>query len=64
MNVYDFKIDHHISLGTPDEYRTFLYWQSYFHKAIDHEYLIKKDIYYNKDEIGKFVNSKWEQKHS
>ncbi|HCC47855.1 MAG TPA: hypothetical protein DEQ38_07035 [Elusimicrobia bacterium] len=39
-----FPVDHYASWGTPDELRTFEYWQSYFHKAPAHPYRLEKDI--------------------
>ena len=33
-----FDVDHYFSWGTPNELRTFEYWQSCFHKWKSHEY--------------------------
>jgi len=36
-------VDHFICWGTPNDYKTFNYWQSYFHKSVSHPYDIKND---------------------
>jgi bifunctional N-acetylglucosamine-1-phosphate-uridyltransferase/glucosamine-1-phosphate-acetyltransferase GlmU-like protein len=33
-----FEVDHYICLGTPDDVRTFEYWERYFHQAAHHPY--------------------------
>ena len=38
-----FEIDSYLSWGTPDELRTFEYWQSCFHKWPGHPYRIEND---------------------
>jgi len=38
-----FEVDNYIGWGTPDDYETFIYWQSYFHKDTNHPYRIEKD---------------------
>lgn len=38
-----FKVAHFISWGTPDDLRTYEYWQSCFHKWHSHPYSIEKD---------------------
>ena len=42
-NVKIFEITDYICWGTPNDYKTFKYWQSYFHKSNDHPYLMEKD---------------------
>ncbi len=44
-----FEIDHYISWGTPNDYETFAYWQSYFHKAPNHPYFLEKDPTVNQE---------------
>lgn len=44
-------IQHYIGWGTPDDYRTFRYWQSYFHKAQHHPYSLDNDPLLNSDAI-------------
>lgn len=46
-----FEIDYYIGWGTPNDYRTFLYWQSFFHKVSWHPYSLEKDSSVNKSEI-------------
>lgn len=38
-----FDVDAYICWGTPDELRTFVYWQSCFHKWSAHPYRLEKD---------------------
>lgn len=44
LTVRIFNVDQYISWGTPDELRTFLYWQSCFTKWSLHPYCIENDI--------------------
>jgi bifunctional N-acetylglucosamine-1-phosphate-uridyltransferase/glucosamine-1-phosphate-acetyltransferase GlmU-like protein len=45
-------VEHFICWGTPDDYKTFNYWQSYFHKSLTHVYSLQNDdnISFNKKE--------------
>ncbi|MCL6274283.1 NTP transferase domain-containing protein [Muricauda sp. 2012CJ35-5] len=43
LNVKVFQIDHYLGWGTPNDYRTFKYWQSFFHKVDWHPYRLEKD---------------------
>lgn len=43
LNVKVFEIDHYIGWGTPNDYQTFNYWQSFFHKADWHPYRLERD---------------------
>ena len=43
MRVCYFEIDHYLCWGTPNDLRTFEYWQSCFHKWDSHPYDIAKD---------------------
>lgn len=47
-----FEVDHYISWGTPNDLRTFEYWQSCFHKWHNHPYRLDLDsrIYMNEYE--------------
>ncbi len=47
-NCHVFDVDHYFSWGTPNELRTFEYWQSCFHKWRSHQYLWSKDPWRNK----------------
>lgn len=46
-----FEVDDYICWGTPDDYETFVYWQSFFHKVAWHPYSLEKDMSVNKDKI-------------
>jgi NDP-sugar pyrophosphorylase family protein len=37
------EVEHYICWGTPNDYRTFVYWQSFFHKCNWHPYKIELD---------------------
>ena len=43
LNVQLFEVDHYISWGTPNDLRTFEYWQSCFHKWPGHAYQLVED---------------------
>ena len=60
-----FKIDHYICWGTPNDYETFVYWQSFFHKISWHPYSLKKDITVNQQRIVELDNRyrKFKQKY-
>jgi NDP-sugar pyrophosphorylase family protein len=51
LNVKVFEVDDYICWGTPNDYETFVYWQSFFHKASWHPYRLEKDITVEKDKI-------------
>lgn len=51
LNVKVFEIDHYIGWGTPNDYKTFKYWQSFFHKVAWHPYRLENDITVNEDAI-------------
>ncbi|SFD73364.1 NTP transferase domain-containing protein [Flavobacterium phragmitis] len=46
-----FEIDDYICWGTPNDYETFVYWQSFFHKASWHPYRLEKDITIERTEL-------------
>lgn len=46
-----FEVDDYICWGTPNDYETFRYWQSFFHKVSWHPYKMEKDMTVNKNEI-------------
>ena len=50
-NVKIFEVDNYICWGTPNDYETFVYWQSFFHKCSWHPYSLEKDPTVNKDKI-------------
>ncbi|MYM86005.1 hypothetical protein GTP91_02290, partial [Rugamonas sp. FT82W] len=43
LNCRLFEVDHYLSWGTPDDLRTFEYWQSCFHKWAGHPYTLEQD---------------------
>ncbi|CRY55553.1 CTP:phosphocholine cytidylyltransferase involved in choline phosphorylation for cell surface LPS epitopes [Yersinia intermedia] len=43
LNCHLFEVDHYISWGTPNDLRTFEYWQSCFHKWKTHPYRLQLD---------------------
>lgn len=47
-----FEVDKYICWGTPDDYKTFIAYQSLFHKLPDHPYTLEKDYTANKDKIA------------
>jgi len=46
-----FEVDDYICWGTPHDYETFVYWQSFFHKVSWHPYSLEKDMTVNKEKI-------------
>ncbi len=43
LHCYLFEVDSYLSWGTPNDLRTFEYWQSCFHKWSSHPYRLQKD---------------------
>jgi NDP-sugar pyrophosphorylase family protein len=43
LRCHLFEVDHYLSWGTPDDLRTFEYWQSCFHKWAGHPYRLEND---------------------
>lgn len=43
LNVKVFEIDKYVCWGTPNDLRTYEYWQSFFHKCEWHSYILEKD---------------------
>jgi NDP-sugar pyrophosphorylase family protein len=60
LNVKVFEIDDYICWGTPDDYETFIYWQSFFNKVSWHPYSINKDITINQEKI-KILDDKYKK---
>ena len=46
-----FEVEHYICWGTPNDYRTFVYWQSFFHKCDWHPYKIELDPTVNQEKV-------------
>ena len=60
LSVKVFEVDDYICWGTPDDYETFVYWQSFFHKVDWHPYSLDKDITVNRkklEELDKIYKS-------
>lgn len=55
--VVVFQVDSYVCWGTPDDYETFNYWQSYFHKNTNHVYDIKNDPYQNQSTADKLIQN-------
>ena len=53
-----FEIDHYISWGTPNDLRTYEYWQSCFHKWPGHSYKLEKDKNISEDAM-KFLDKNY-----
>jgi bifunctional N-acetylglucosamine-1-phosphate-uridyltransferase/glucosamine-1-phosphate-acetyltransferase GlmU-like protein len=47
LNVKVFEVDNYICWGTPNDYKTYKYWQEFFHKCNWHPYNKELDITYN-----------------
>lgn len=52
FNVKVFEVNDYICWGTPDDYKTFVYWQSFFHKTQWHPYSLEKDMTVNKEKLS------------
>lgn len=59
-NCHVFEVDDYICWGTPDDWRVFRYWQSFFHKCAWHPYRIDLDptADANDDELKNLVTAK------
>ena len=51
FNVKVFEVDNYVCWGTPNDYETFNYWQSYFDKTSWHPYSLDLDKSVDKDSI-------------
>ena len=51
LHVKVFEVENYLCWGTPNDYETFIYWQSFFHKAQWHPYNLQKDGTVNKQKI-------------
>ena len=49
--VKPFEVDRYICWGTPDDYETFCYYQSLFHKLTYHPYSLEKDTMIDEQKI-------------
>ena len=53
LNVKVFEVNDYICWGTPDDYETFIYWQSFFEKIAWHPYSLENDKSVNKEKLKK-----------
>ncbi|MDP4268081.1 MAG: NTP transferase domain-containing protein [Bacteroidota bacterium] len=58
LNVKVFEVDNYICWGTPNDLKTFEYWQSFFQKCNWHQYSLKKDVTVNVSKISE-LNDKY-----
>ena len=49
LSCKQFLVDHYLCWGTPDDLKTFQYWQSCFHKWTSHPYSMNKDMMIDKN---------------
>ena len=61
LNCYLFEVDSYISWGTPNDLKTFEYWQSCFHKWPGHPYDLRKDRLIEKASIDP-LNQRYSKK--
>lgn len=54
-----FKLDHYVCWGTPNDLRTYQYWQSFFNKWSWHEYSIKNDHNVDKKKAQRLSNKSY-----
>jgi dTDP-4-amino-4,6-dideoxygalactose transaminase/bifunctional N-acetylglucosamine-1-phosphate-uridyltransferase/glucosamine-1-phosphate-acetyltransferase GlmU-like protein/GNAT superfamily N-acetyltransferase len=52
LKVKSFVVDNYICWGTPDDYKTYLYWKRFFNKCWWHPYNEKLDITYHKNKVS------------
>ena len=48
LRVKVFEVENYICWGTPEDYKTYIYWRDYFNKCETHPYAIEKDVTYEK----------------
>ena len=56
LNCFLFEVDSFLSWGTPNDLKTFEYWQSCFHKWEHHSYSLNKDIRVSSDQINSLIH--------
>jgi NDP-sugar pyrophosphorylase family protein len=49
-------VDYFVCWGTPDDYETFNYWQSYFHKSETHPYNVRMDRTIPEDKLDELAD--------
>ena len=61
------RVQHYICWGSPNDLRTFEYWQSCFHKWFSHPYRLDQDPYLENDdldELKKKYSSMWDNRNT
>jgi len=61
------EVQHYICWGSPNDLRTFEYWQSCFHKWFSHPYRLDQDPYLENDdldELKKKYSSMWDNRNT
>lgn len=54
LKVKVFEVEDYICWGTPNDLRTYEYWQSFFDKCSWHQYSIEDDFTFNKSRVEEF----------
>lgn len=57
LKCHFFEVDHYLSWGTPNDLRTFEYWQSCFHKWAGHPYKLNLDSRVSKQKSDSLESS-------
>jgi NDP-sugar pyrophosphorylase family protein len=59
-----FEVIEYVCFGTPNDLRTFQYWQSFFHKCVWHPYSIEKDQFAraNDDQLLQEVDERYHRR--
>jgi NDP-sugar pyrophosphorylase family protein len=55
LRCHLFEVDHYLSWGTPNDLRTFEYWQSCFHKWDSHPYRLELDARVPKAQVAELA---------
>jgi NDP-sugar pyrophosphorylase family protein len=55
LRCHIFEVDHFLSWGTPNDLKTFEYWQSCFHKWACHSYQIEQDSHVAQKSLPKIL---------
>ena len=58
-----FEVEHYLCWGTPNDYRTYEYWQSFFHKCDWHPYKLADDWSVNPKAIASLEKRFFDFKH-
>ncbi len=58
LKIKVFEVDNYVSWKTPDELKTYQYWQSFFHKVDWHPYTLEHDVMVKKEAIQR-MDSKY-----